>query len=278
MNPNAPISSPSYVMGTPDWVKPMIDSASQKWNVPPMVLSALLKQESGFNPNAKSPVGALGIAQFMPGTAAGRGVDPYDPQQSIMGAAQYLSEGLKKYGGDIQKALAAYNAGFGAVDHYQGIPPYKETQNYVKNILAMAGEPHQTAYGPVLDTINEAKKQSQQPLNQAVAGAQGGMQQPQQPPAPQYSQDSWLNDQISQALKQQAPQQQPNQQPQIIEAPRPVQPVGQLPTAPQAPATTANYQIPTPNIGGGTMSSTISGNTPQMPMPNIGGGTNAHQN
>lgn len=157
-HPNDAVSSPRYVTGTPDWVKPHIDQASQKYNVPPVLLSALLKQESGFNPRAQSPVGAQGIAQFMPSTAKGRGVNPWDPNSAIQGAAQYLRQGLDKYGGDTSKALAAYNAGFGAVDRFKGVPPYKETQGYVKNILAMTGDIHQSFAGPTLDLVNQAKK------------------------------------------------------------------------------------------------------------------------
>lgn len=157
----APVSSPMFVNGTPTWVQGIIQRAAQQYNVPPIILSALLKQESGFNPNAISPVGAQGIAQFMPGTARGRGVNPLDPESSIMGAAKYLREGLDKYNGDIKKTLAAYNAGFGAVDQYGGIPPYQETQNYVKSILAAAGEPHESYNGPFLSFLNDMKDQSQ---------------------------------------------------------------------------------------------------------------------
>lgn len=163
-DPNSAVSSPDYVNGTPDWIKPIIQKAAQTHNISPMLLSSLLKQESGFAPDVingtrKSAVGALGVAQFMPATAAGRGVNPLDPESAINGAAQYLSEGLNKYQGDTKKALAAYNAGFGNVDKFNGVPPFPETQTYVKNILAMAGEPHQTAHGPVLDIQNQAKAQ-----------------------------------------------------------------------------------------------------------------------
>ena len=146
------------MVGTPDWVKPIIQKAADKFNIPSALLSGLLKKESGFQINATSPVGAQGIAQFMPETARGRGVNPWDPNSAIMGAAAYLREGLDKYEGDVKKALASYNAGFGAVDKYDGIPPYQETRNYVKNILAMSGEIHKTAYQPVLDIQDEAKK------------------------------------------------------------------------------------------------------------------------
>jgi hypothetical protein len=159
--PSEAVSTPGFVMGTPDWVKSTIQKASDKYQIPTMLLSALLKQESGFNPTANSPAGAQGIAQFMPGTAKGMGVNPMDPESAIMGAAQYLRRSWDKFG-KPELALAAYNAGGGAVNQYGGIPPYKETQNYVKNIMAMAGELHQSANGPILQTVNELKKQSQQ--------------------------------------------------------------------------------------------------------------------
>lgn len=123
---------------TPDVYKQQILKAAQDQDVPPEILSSLLYQESGFNPNAKSPVGAGGIAQFMPGTAQGYGIDPYDPNQAIPAAAKYLRNSYNKFG-SWPLALAAYNAGGGAVGKYGGIPPYPETQNYVKNIMAMAG-------------------------------------------------------------------------------------------------------------------------------------------
>ena len=154
------VSSPTFVNGTPDWVKPLVEKAATKYNIPSALLSALLKQESGFQPNAVSPVGAKGIAQFMPETARSFGIDPSDPAQAIDAAARYLRTEWD-YFGKPELALAAYNAGRGAVQQYGGIPPYKETQNYVKNIMAMAGEPHQSYYGPALNMIAEAKKGSQ---------------------------------------------------------------------------------------------------------------------
>jgi soluble lytic murein transglycosylase-like protein len=116
-----------------------IDAAAQKYGIDPAVLKGLVKQESGFNPNAGSPAGAQGLTQLMPGTAAALGVtDVHDPAQSIDGGARYLKQQLDRFGGDYSKALAAYNAGPGAVQRYGGVPPYAETQNYVKSILAFA--------------------------------------------------------------------------------------------------------------------------------------------
>lgn len=117
---------------------PLFVSAAGQYGVPVTLLTAVAQQESGFNPNAVSPAGAEGIMQLMPSTAAGLGVDPFDPAQAIAGAAQMLSGYLQQYG-SVPLALAAYNAGPGAVQQYGGIPPYPETQQYVSSIMAQLG-------------------------------------------------------------------------------------------------------------------------------------------
>ena len=113
----------------------LFQGASQKYGVPATLLAAVAHQESGFNPSASSPAGAKGLMQLMPATARGLGVNPLDPAQAVDGAARML-RGLISEFGSVDKALAAYNAGPGAVHRYHGIPPYAETRRYVPAVLA----------------------------------------------------------------------------------------------------------------------------------------------
>jgi hypothetical protein len=107
-----------------------------KVDLSPNLVKSVIKQESGFDPNAKSAVGAEGLMQLMPGTARDMGVfNSWNPYQNVKGGVKYLAQMLSRFDGNVQKALAAYNAGPEAVAKYKGIPPYSETKNYVSTIM-----------------------------------------------------------------------------------------------------------------------------------------------
>ena len=115
------------------------ESAARANGLPPEFLAATLLQESAFDPRALSAAGAIGVAQFMPETAAGAGVDPYDPFSASRGAAELLGSYARAYGSQfanpLSVALAAYNAGPGAVSQYHGVPPYAETREYINDVV-----------------------------------------------------------------------------------------------------------------------------------------------
>lgn len=116
-------------------IEAAINKYSQQYGVDPKLVRAVMKQESGFQPFALSTSGAMGLMQLMPGTAAGLGVtDPYNIEENIRGGVQYLSYQLKAFN-NVELALAAYNAGPNAVRKYGGIPPYAQTQDYVKKVM-----------------------------------------------------------------------------------------------------------------------------------------------
>ena len=118
--------------------KDIFIEASRKYGVSYDLLTAMAQQESGFNPDAVSRSGAMGIMQIMPETAKGLGLEhPFDAYENIMAGANYISQKLKEFNGNVDLALAAYNAGSNAVKQYGGVPPYGETLSYVKNIKAI---------------------------------------------------------------------------------------------------------------------------------------------
>lgn len=113
------------------------EEASEKYNVDVKLLKAIAHAESNFNPNATSSSGAMGVMQLMPSTAKSLGItDAYNAYDNIMGGAKVISQHLANYNGDVSLALAAYNAGSGNVAKYGGVPPFSETQNYIKKVLA----------------------------------------------------------------------------------------------------------------------------------------------
>ena len=116
----------------------LVTRAAVQAGLPPEIVHSVAKAESGYQPNAISPKGAIGLMQLMPATAAELNVDPHDPAQNAEAGARYLRDLLLKYENDphqVSKAVAAYNAGPGAVDKYNGIPPYRETVDYVNRVL-----------------------------------------------------------------------------------------------------------------------------------------------
>jgi soluble lytic murein transglycosylase-like protein len=130
-----PEPTPAY-RAAPEEVVRLIQESSARYAVPAAVVEAVAWQESRFNHAAVSSKGARGVMQLLPKTASDLGVDPGDLRGNIDGGAAYLAQQLRRYGGDLRLALAAYNAGPGAVDRYGGVPPYAETQTYVRAILA----------------------------------------------------------------------------------------------------------------------------------------------
>jgi soluble lytic murein transglycosylase-like protein len=145
--------APRYVSTTPvestsarERYEPYVLEYSNRHSLRPELVRAVIQVESGYNPRALSPKGAMGLMQLMPDTARMLGVQrPYDPEQNIRGGTRYLRLLLDKYDGNEELALAAYNAGSGTVDRYgKRVPPYRETRDYVRKVGSKAGEPTYT--------------------------------------------------------------------------------------------------------------------------------------
>ena len=131
---------PAASTDAPDQFEPLVREHAARQSLRPDLVRAVIQVESGFNPWARSPKGAMGLMQLMPGTARELGVrNPYDPAENIRGGTTYLRQLLDKYDGNEELALAAYNAGSGAVDRYgRQVPPYRETKDYVRKVGSAA--------------------------------------------------------------------------------------------------------------------------------------------
>ena len=143
----------------------LIRQAAQQHGISEGLIKAVMHTESGFNINARSPVGAQGLMQLMPATARRFKVsNAYDPQQNILGGAKYLSWLLKRFNGNTQLAVAAYNAGEGNVDKYGGVPPFRETQDYVRRVTSR----YQNLYSSSLGSISNSNAANTQVIAQSA--------------------------------------------------------------------------------------------------------------
>jgi soluble lytic murein transglycosylase-like protein len=130
----APEASVNGAVTAPLTPMELADAAADRYGLPPELVRSVMAAESGFQPQAISPKGAIGLMQLMPGTAQALGVNPRDPAQNVDAGTRYLRDLLEKYNYRLRHALAAYNAGPQAVDKYNGVPPYRETINYIGRI------------------------------------------------------------------------------------------------------------------------------------------------
>ena len=155
----------------PDY-RALARQAAGEVGVPEKLFLSLVRHESGFNPRARSPVGAEGLTQLMPGTAHGLatkyGIDTSTPYGNLLGGAYYLKQQIDHFSGDLRMAVAAYNAGPGAVEKYGGVPPYAETQRYVKNVLGSSGMSKFTSRFPATQTTEPPQQASSAGLQNAL--------------------------------------------------------------------------------------------------------------
>ncbi len=153
----------SSCLGESRSLSEIFDAAAEKYNIPSKLLKAIGKAESDFNASAVSRCGAQGVMQLMPGTAKELGVsNAFDPEQNIMGGAKYIAGLLEKYEGNTKLALAAYNAGSGNVKKYNGIPPFEETQNYVKKVMNYFGQGN-------IEIASDGNSQGSSPANLSLS-------------------------------------------------------------------------------------------------------------
>ena len=135
--PSAGVDFPSGTVGAPFGYDGWVLEAAARYRLPPRLLHAVIAVESAGDPRAVSPKGALGLMQLMPDTAAALGVsDPFEARENVLGGAAYLRELLDAFQGDLRLALAAYNAGPGAVRRHGGVPPFPETREYLRRVRA----------------------------------------------------------------------------------------------------------------------------------------------
>jgi soluble lytic murein transglycosylase-like protein len=147
-SPQAPEARPLANTAMPHDPKTLVRAAAVRNGLPPAFVESVARVESGLDPHAVSPKGAVGVMQLMPDTARTLGADASDPAQNIDAGTHLLRELLIKYGGDVVKALAAYNAGEGAVARYQGVPPYPETERYVNKVVREYQRAHSAGSAP----------------------------------------------------------------------------------------------------------------------------------
>lgn len=176
---------------------PIVQAAAARHGIRPGLLEGLVAQESAWNPGAVSGSGAIGPTQLMPATARELGVDPYDAAQNVEGGAKYLKQQLDRFGGDERLALAAYNAGPGAVQKYGGIPPFAQTQNYVPSVLGKAARYGNGGPAPTTATATlpaaAPQARTEDPLGRLMRGLVGDALRPvsfEQPSTPSARQPS----------------------------------------------------------------------------------------